>query len=124
MKESSKKSFAEIKIKNLKLRAVIGIHEWERKNKQDVVINISIFFDASAAAETDRLEDTVDYKAIKQNIISLVESSSFYLLEKLASEVLALCMADPLVLRAAVEIDKPHALRFADSVSITMTDEK
>ncbi len=115
---------ATIKIKDLKLRTILGVEEWERKVKQDIIINIVIEFDASKAAESDDLNDTVDYKSMKQNIIKLVEDSQFFLVEKLAAEVIGICMSDQLVKKASVEIDKPHALRFANSVSVTLTEEK
>ena len=115
---------AVIKIKDLRLRAIIGVEEWERENQQDIIINITVEFDGRKAAENDDLNDTVDYKAMKQNVIKLVESSSFLLVEKLAGEVLKICMSDQLVEKATVEIDKPHALRFADSVSVTMSESR
>ena len=111
-----------IAIKDLKLRTILGVEDWERETKQDIIINIRIEFDGSRAAESDDLNDTVDYKAMKQNIIRLVEGSSFFLVEKLAAEVLKICMNDSMVDKAVVEIDKPHALRFAESVSVTMSD--
>ena len=109
-----------IKIKDLKLRTILGIENWERENKQDIIINITFEFDGSKAAESDDLNDTVDYKKMKQKIIKFVEGSSFFLVEKLAGEVLNICLNAPLVESAVVEIDKPHALRFAESVSVTM----
>ena len=112
-----------IRIKNLKLRAVIGINDWERRNKQDVIINIKLEFDASTAAKSDDIADTVDYKAIKQNVIKLVENSNYNLLEKLVNEIIYVCLADPKVQKATVKVDKPHALRFADSVSIEITGD-
>lgn len=115
---------AVIKIKDLKLRTILGVEEWERENKQDIVINITFEFDGRRAAESDDLYDTVDYKAMKQNIIKLVEKSTFFLVEKLANEVLKICLNETLVKSAVVEIDKPHALRFAESVSVTMSGEK
>ncbi len=112
---------AVIKIKDLKLRTILGVEEWERENKQDIIINITFEFDGSKAAESDDLHDTVDYKAMKQKIIKLVENSNYFLVEKLASEVLKICLNSPLVESAIIEIDKPHALRFAESVSVTMS---
>ena len=111
-----------ITIKDLKLRTILGVEDWERETKQDIIINIRIEFDGAKAAESDDLNDTVDYKAMKQKIIRLVEGSSFFLVEKLVSEVLKICMNDSMVEKAVVEIDKPHALRFAESVSVTMSD--
>ena len=115
---------AKIKIKDLKLRTILGIEDWERKTKQDIIINIKIEFDGLKAAESDDLNDTVDYKAMKLNIIKMVEKSDFFLVEKLAAEVLKICMSDKLVQKGSVEIDKPHALRFAESVSVTVSDSK
>ena len=115
---------ATIKIKDLKLRAVLGVEEWERKTKQDIVINVSLDFDISKSAESDDLNDTVDYKSMKQNIIRFVENSHFFLVEKLLAGVVDICMSDPLVERASVEIDKPHALRFAESVSVSLTKSR
>ena len=112
---------AEIKIKNLKLRAIVGIQDWEREKKQDILLNISFEYDSSEAELSDDISDTVDYKAMKQKIIALVEKSNYNLLEKLAAEVLKICLDTPGVTKASVEIDKPHALRFADSVSVTVS---
>jgi FolB domain-containing protein len=108
-----------IRIKNLRLRTIIGTNDWERRRKQDVVINVELDFDGRAAAKSDRIEDTVDYKALCKRIIDQVERSRFCLLEKLADCVLKTVLGDPKVRRVAVEVDKPDALRSADSVSVT-----
>ena len=107
-----------ISIKNLRLRTIVGVYEWERQQKQEVTVNIQIDFDGDQAARSDRLEDTIDYKALKGRILDAVENSHFVLLERLAGCVLEIVMAQPRVQHASVEVDKPHALRFADSVSV------
>ncbi len=108
-----------IKIKNLRLRTILGIFEWERKHKQDIIINTSIEFDGSQAAASDSIEDTLNYKSLTKKIITLVESSEYFLIEKLAQSILDLVMESPLASSAHVEIDKPQALRFSDSVSVS-----
>jgi D-erythro-7,8-dihydroneopterin triphosphate epimerase len=108
-----------IRIKNLRIKTIIGVQEWERNQHQEVVLNIAIDFDAAAAARSDSLADTVDYKALKRRIIEHVEQSRAQLVERLAAEVLDIIMSDAKVAAARLEIDKPHALRFADSVSVT-----
>lgn len=113
-----------IRIKNLRLRTVVGIYAWERKEAQDVIINIDLEFDGSQAAESDQIKDTVDYKALKKRVIAEVETSHFQLLEKLASHILDIVMSDLKVYRARVEVDKPNALRFADSVSVECSAER
>jgi FolB domain-containing protein len=108
-----------IRIKNLRLRTIIGVNKWERTHPQEVIINLELHFDGTKAARTDRLADTVDYKSLKGRIIEAVEASRFRLVEKLASHVLDLVTAEPRVSAATVEVDKPRALRFAESVSVT-----
>jgi D-erythro-7,8-dihydroneopterin triphosphate epimerase len=115
---------ATIRITNLKLRTVIGTNDWERDCKQDVVINVKIGFDASKASESDNINDTIDYKSLTKRIIQTVEPSSFYLLEKLAKCILNIIMENPLVKKATVRIDKPLALRFADSVSVELKERR
>jgi len=107
-----------IRISNLRLRAVVGTMEWERTAPQDVVFNIELRFDHSKVVGSDEIVDTVDYKALKLKMIEMVEASRFKLLESLAAAALDICLAEPLVESAAVRVDKPKALRFADSVSV------
>jgi FolB domain-containing protein len=109
----------QIHIKDLLLRAIIGINEEERHNKQDVVVNITLYTDHTAAASDD-IADTINYKTIAKQTIKLVEESQFYLVEKLALEIIELCLADARVERAVVTVEKPGALRFARSVGVTV----
>ena len=113
-----------IRIKNLRLRTIIGINDWERNCKQDIIINVKMEFDGNEAAHSDNIEDTVNYKTITKQIISEVESSNFNLLEKLAHHILKIVMEHENVKRAAVTVDKPQALRFADSVSINCSAKR
>ena len=115
---------AEITVNNLLLRTIIGIKQEEREKKQDVKISYSFRFDPKKAIETDNIEYTVDYKALNKDIIDIVEKSTYFLLEKLAAAILKRIMKDPLVNSASVTVHKPFALRFTDSVSITLEDSK
>jgi FolB domain-containing protein len=113
-----------IRIKNLTLKTIIGVNSWERQKAQEVVINIEIEFDGERAGETDALEETIDYKKIKQKVLAYVESSRCLLLESLARRVMNILLEDSRVLRATVEVDKPKALRFADSVSVVCVSDR
>ena len=115
---------AMIRIKNLRLRTFIGINDEEKQKQQDVVINVVMQYRVDGAVEHNDIDHALNYRTINKAIISHVENGQFLLLERLASEVLALVMADPKVDYAEVEIDKPHALRFADSVSITLCERR
>ena len=88
------------------------------------VINVTLDYDANKAMKSDDIKDTVDYKTITKKIIALVESSKFFLLEKLAAEILQIALEPALVEQASVRIDKPQALRFAKSVSVEVSRTK
>ncbi|MBB3189339.1 dihydroneopterin triphosphate 2'-epimerase [Halomonas cerina] len=115
---------ATIRIKNLRLRTHIGIKDDEIRNRQDVVINAVIRYRAHKAVEFNRIEQALNYRTITKEMIALVEDRRFLLLERMTREVLDLIMSHSPVLTAQVEIDKPHALRFADSVSVTLSDSR
>jgi len=115
---------ATIHIKNLRLRTFIGFNEEEKTKKQDVIVNIILRYDATAAMASDSVEDACNYKVLTKKIIALVEQRSFNLLEKMAGDIIGLIATAEEVLQASVEIDKPHALRFADSVSVKMNYKK
>jgi D-erythro-7,8-dihydroneopterin triphosphate epimerase len=107
-----------IHIRDLSLRCIIGLYPEERKNKQDVIINVTMETDLRAAGKSDNLNDTVDYKTIKLAILDFVENSSFNLIESLAEGIAAICLKDKRVQSATVTIDKPGALRFCRSVAV------
>lgn len=115
---------ATIRIKNLRLRTFIGINDEEKQKQQDVIINVLIQYRVDRAIVHNDIDHALNYRTINKSIISHVENSRFLLLERMASEVLSLVMTDPKVAFAQVEIDKPHALRFADSVSITLSERR
>ena len=107
-----------ILIKDLLLRTIIGINDEERRAPQDVLINITLHTDTRAAGESDDIEHAVNYRTITKRVIKLVEGSQFFLVEKMAAEIAAICLNDPRVERAKVRVEKPGALRFARSVGI------
>jgi D-erythro-7,8-dihydroneopterin triphosphate epimerase len=115
---------AKIRVKNLLLRTYIGFNPDEQVNRQDVIINFEIETDVShkALAEDDP-DDILDYKTITKKVIQLVQEGRFNLLEVLTQKILDLIMESKKVTKARVEVDKPHALRFAESVSIEMEAE-
>ncbi len=109
-----------IYIRDLAIRCIIGVNEDERTEKQDVIINVILFTDTGKAGQTDALEDSVDYKKVKKAIISLVESSEFLLIEKLADEIAKVCLDDAKVQKVDVTVDKPGALRYTRSVAVNI----
>ena len=111
---------AEINVSRLRLRTFIGFNEDERRKKQDVVIDLLVRYRLRDGVFDDRVDDALDYKVLTKAVIDLVENGRFLLLEKLVADILAVCSRHPDVRYCRVTVDKPHALRFADSVSLTL----
>ena len=110
-----------IRICDLLVRCILGINEAERREKQDVVISLTIHADLHRAGKSDRLEDTVDYRALRKRILAMVEGSQYFLVEALAEAVAELCLDQQGVQQVDVCVEKPHALRFSRSVAVEIT---
>lgn len=117
---SVQRPLSRIRVKDLRLRTFVGFNDEEQRKRQDVVVNIHIDYDALSAARGDEVDAALDYKTITKQVIAHVEDNRFLLLEKLVNDLVELVMAHTAVRHTEVEVDKPHALRFADSVSLTM----
>lgn len=107
-----------IEIKDLLLRGILGINDWERENRQDILINITLFGDLSTAGESDDIADTINYRTVTKNVIELVENRQPFTVEALAADIARICLKQSGVRRARVRVEKPGALRFARSVGV------
>lgn len=105
-------------VKDLLVRSIIGINPEERVKKQDILINMILYADIRRAAQTDAIEDAVNYKAITKRIIEHVENSADFLVEKLVSDIAYIILTEFKVEKVLVRVEKPGALRFAQSVGI------
>lgn len=110
----------QILIRDLQVHCTIGIQEWERLTRQAVLINLELFTDSSQAGQSDRIEDTVNYKSLSKQIIAHAEGSACFLVEALAEQISGLCLEHPRVQAVRVTVEKPGALRFARSVGISI----
>jgi len=124
MTEPSARHLDRIHIRDLRLRCIVGVYPEERDKTQDVVIQITLRADLRAAGRSDRLEDTVDYKAIKLQVVEMVESSSFVLIERLAEAVADICLSHEGVQRVRVIVEKPGALRYARTVAVEIVRDR
>ncbi len=113
-----------IHIKNLGMQAIVGVNDWERTQAQQIFLNIDLEFAGQAAADSDDLNQAIDYASLSERIIQAVAGWRFFLLEKLASEILNLIMQDQRVLSARVEVIKPDAIKAAEFVSVTTSAER
>ncbi len=99
-----------IHISGLKLACIIGTQCCERSHKQAVVVNVDLHGDFHKAGCRDRLEDAVDYAALRDRIAALVKASRFHLVEALAQAVADICLAENKVAAVDVSVGKPGAL--------------
>lgn len=112
-----------IEIRELKARGILGVGDHERKSPQEIVVSLSIFTDTRPAARTDSVSETIDYYTLGNRVRSFVEESSFFLVERLAEAVAALCIKEFGVRRITVTVEKTQAFRVAKSVGVTITRE-
>jgi D-erythro-7,8-dihydroneopterin triphosphate epimerase len=108
----------QILIRDLQFRCIVGIDPEERRDKQDITAQITLDVDLREACRTDAIEDTVDYRALKKDILHMAENSQFYLIEALAQSIADICLARDRIARVEVIVEKPGALRFARMVAV------
>jgi FolB domain-containing protein len=111
-------------IKDLLVRGVIGVNDWEREKPQEILINIVLFADLSKAGKSDNIEDSVNYRTISKKVQVHAETAERLTVEALAADLIEICLAEPGVLRARVRVEKPGAVRFAKSVGVEIERER
>ena len=107
-------------IKNLRLSAILGVYDEERHAEREIIVNVRVEYDPSVAIRTDALEDALDYKQIRNRIVGVVNGTRFRLIETLANGIVEELIKDPRILKLRLEVDKPKALRLAESVSVVV----
>jgi dihydroneopterin aldolase/D-erythro-7,8-dihydroneopterin triphosphate epimerase len=111
-----------ILIRELRFRCIVGINEDERRERQDVVVDLDLHVDLRPPGESDDMTDAVDYRAVKKAVLAMGESSECFLVERLATRVAETALAcDERIRAIRVQLRKPAALRFARTVGVDIT---
>jgi dihydroneopterin aldolase len=105
-------------ISGLRAQAVIGVYEWERHVRQTLVVDLEMASDTARAAASDAIADALDYAAISQRVLALVEASHYQLIESLAEDVARVVMREFGVSWLKVRIAKPGAVAEAQNVGV------
>ena len=105
-------------IEELEVQTIIGIFDWEREIKQTISIDLELEFDIRKAAESDSIEDTLDYKAVSKRFIHFIEDSEFQLVEALAERCAAIVLTDFPVNWLRLKLGKPGAVRGSSAVGV------
>lgn len=107
-----------VMVKNILARGIIGIREWEREKPQDILINLDLYTEKRKLATADDISECVDYSTLTKKVIQHAESAKRLTVEALAEDIAQLCLQDLRVLKATVRVEKPGAVRFAQSVGV------
>ncbi len=107
-----------IYLHDLKIDCVLGIWEWERRTTQTVTVDLDLGADVRKAATSDRIEDTVNYKAIAKRLIGFVGESQFGLVETLAEKIADIVLKEFPVRWVRVRVNKKGAIRGASDVGV------
>lgn len=111
-----------IKIKNLRLKTILGIHAWENHIDREIIINAEIETNHKNSLTSDAIIDTIDYEEIVLKIKNLLQSKRFKLIEKMAAEIMKKIMEDHRISRCRLEVDKVGVIAGIDSFSITLEE--
>ncbi|MGH8184583.1 MAG: dihydroneopterin aldolase [Rhodanobacteraceae bacterium] len=107
-------------IEALEVETVIGIYDWERKIRQKVVLDVEMAFDNRKPAASDRIEDTVNYKAVSKRLIAFIEDANFELVETLAERCAAIIRNEFEVPWVRLRLAKPGAVTGSKAVGVVI----
>lgn len=102
----------------LKIDCVLGIWDWERRTTQTVTFDLDMAADVRQAAASDRIEDTVNYKAVAKRLTAFVGASEFQLVETLAEKTAELILSEFPIRWVRVRVNKKGAIRGAADVGV------
>ena len=115
---------AEIIIDELNLSCIIGCMKSERHNKQPLILSLAIKYNIKKAAQTDQIENALNYADIGQKLKHKIETSSFHLLEALSEKIISELFNYDEIIQVSLFLYKPNALSFAKRVGIKRTETK
>lgn len=107
-----------IYLNDLRIDTIIGIYDWERRTRQTVILDIEMGTDIRAAASSDSIEQTLDYKAVAKRLIEFVSESEFQLVETLAERIAEIVLTEFNVPWLKLRVNKQGALRGVRDVGV------
>jgi len=107
-------------IRELEVRTIIGIYDWEREQRQVVSLDLEMGFDNRPAASTDNIDQALDYKAVAKRLIDFIEGSEFFLVETLAERVAEIVLNEFQVPWLRLRLGKPGAVTGSKDVGVVI----
>ena len=111
-------------IQGLQVHSLIGVYDWERESKQCLLVDVTLSLDLHRAAQTDEVEDTVDYAALAAKLVEVADQCEFQLLEALAQKMIDTLFSLYPLLHISLRITKPDILPHADQVAVELSRER
>lgn len=111
-------------ITNILARGIIGVNEWEREKPQNILINIELGTENRPKAAKDSISECIDYSKMTKKVIYHAETAKRFTVEALAEDIAQICLDDPRVLKTTVRVEKPGAVRFAQSAGVQIERER
>ncbi len=108
----------------LKTEAIVGIFDWERQVKQTVLIDLELSADIRKAAQSDSIDDTLNYKRVAKRVLAFVAASQFHLVETLAEHVAMLMLEEFGVAWVGISLSKPGAIRSSRDVGVVLERDR
>jgi len=108
----------QIFIRDLRARGILGVYEWERREPQDILINLVLFVDLQKVGQSDNINDTTDYHTLAIKIQELAENIQRFTVEALATDIANLCLREPGIRKVRVVVEKPAAISFTSAVGV------
>ena len=105
-------------IRDLKVRGILGVYDWERQEPQDILVNLVLSTDLRPAGESDDIADSIDYAMVSEKVEAHAASAARQTVEALAADLARLCLEIPGVQRVRVRIEKPGAVPSARWVGV------
>ena len=102
----------------LSAETIIGIYDWEREVRQRVEVDLEMWVDLNAAAASDSIDDTLNYKLVAKRVLGFVQESRYRLVEALAGEIARILLAEFPIARVRVTLHKPGAVRDSRDVGV------
>lgn len=111
-------------LREMRLSAIVGVDEWEQREPQPILVSVAASVDARRAGASDDLADSLDYRALADDIAAYVERSRHLLVESLATAIARIVILEHGASRARVRVEKPHAIERAAGVGVEIERER
>ena len=105
-------------IKDLLAHGIIGVYEREREQPQDILINLILYTDLKAAGQSDRIEDSINYAEIAEQVKRHAQTAKRLTVEALAQDIVDILLNEFGVKEVIVRVEKPNAIKYAGSVGV------